>query len=86
MSSGKIHASGDFFLSPDFHELWCSMMNICLCTEIKRQWAMLVLGWVTAVVHYSYQLMALRLMLVDRNTFGLVYYSCTAVLLNTRKD
>ena len=36
-----------FFLSPDFHELWCSMMTICLLTEVKQQWAMLVLGWVT---------------------------------------
>ena len=36
-----------FFLSPDFHELWRSVMSICLLTEVKRQWAMLVLGWVT---------------------------------------
>ena len=34
-------------LSPDFHELWRSMMSICLLTEVKRQWATLVLGWVT---------------------------------------
>ena len=26
------------FLSPDFHELWCSMMSICLLTEVKLQW------------------------------------------------
>ena len=37
-----------FFLSPDFHELWRSVMSICLLTEVKQQWAMLVLGWVTA--------------------------------------
>ena len=36
-----------FFLSPDFHELWCSVMSICLLTEVKQQWATLVLGWVT---------------------------------------
>ena len=23
------------FLSPDFYELWCSMMGICLFTEVK---------------------------------------------------
>ena len=32
-----------FFLFPDFHELWCSVMSICLLTEVKQQWAMLVL-------------------------------------------
>ena len=39
-----------FFLSPDFHQLWHSVMSICLLTEVKRQWAMLVLGWVTVWV------------------------------------
>ena len=38
------------FLSPDFHELWLSVMIICLLTEVKRQWATLVLGWVTVWV------------------------------------
>ena len=33
-----------FSLSPDFYELWCRLMSICLLTEVKRQWAMLVLG------------------------------------------
>ena len=42
-----------FFLSPNFHELWHSVMSICLFTEVKRQWATSVLGWVTASVHYS---------------------------------
>ena len=42
-----------FFLSPDFHELWCSVISACLFTEGKRQWATLVLGLVTASVHYS---------------------------------
>ena len=41
------------FFSLDFHELWRSMMSICLFTEVKQQWATLVLGWVTASVHYS---------------------------------
>ena len=36
-----------FFLSPDFHRLWRSVMSVCLLTEVKRQWATLVLGWVT---------------------------------------
>ena len=37
-----------FFLSLDFHELWRSVMSICVFTEVKLHWAMLVLGWVTA--------------------------------------
>ena len=36
-----------FFLSPDFHHLWDSVMSICLLTEVKGQWATLVLEWVT---------------------------------------
>ena len=39
-----------FILSPDFHQLWRSMMSICLLTEVKQQWATLVLGWVTVGV------------------------------------
>ena len=42
-----------FVLSLDFHELWCSMISTCLITEVKQQWSMLVLGWMTASVHYS---------------------------------
>ena len=51
--------------------------------EVKRQYAMLVLGWVTASVHYSC-LMASWLMPVDRNTFRACFptenksYSTTA--------
>ena len=48
------------FLSLDLHELWCSMMSTCLITEVKWQWATLVLAWVTA---------SLRLALVDQNHF-----------------
>ena len=32
-----------FFLSPDFHELWCSVISVSF-TEVKWQWASLVLG------------------------------------------
>ena len=53
----KAHDSRDHFfhsfLFLDFHKLWCSM-SICLITEVKQQWAALVLGWVTALVHYSF--------------------------------
>ena len=42
-----------FFLSLDFHELWASVMNACLFTEVKQQWDTLVLGWATASLHYS---------------------------------
>ena len=33
-----------------FPILWHRVMTICLLTEVKRQWAMLVLGWVTVSV------------------------------------
>ena len=37
-----------FFLSPDFQELLRSVLSICRPTEVRRQWAMLVVfGWVT---------------------------------------
>ena len=35
------------FLSPDFRELWHTVINTHLITEVKQQWARLVLGWVT---------------------------------------
>ena len=38
----------------DSHELWRSMMSICLLTEVKWQWAMLILGWLTTLVHYAF--------------------------------
>ena len=31
-----------FFLSLDLHQLWHSVMSICLLTEVEQQWAMLV--------------------------------------------
>ena len=37
-------------LASDLQELWHRAMAICLLTEVKRQWAMLVLGWVTVSV------------------------------------
>ena len=40
------------FLSSDFHELWHSMMSICLLTQVKWQWDTLGLVWVTASVHF----------------------------------
>ena len=47
-SSSKAPASRDHFfchfLSSDFHELWHSVMIICLFIEVKWQWAILVLG------------------------------------------
>ena len=36
------------FLSLDFRELRHSVMSICLFTEVKQQWAAVVMGWVTA--------------------------------------
>ena len=52
-----------FFLSPDFYELWHSVMSICQVTEVKQQCVTIVLGWLTTSVHYLC-LMALRLALV----------------------
>ena len=53
--SSETRATRDlFFLSSDFHELWRRVLSACLLTEVKQQWAMLVLGWVTASVHYSF--------------------------------
>ena len=46
------HFSVFSFLSPNFHELWPGVMTISLFTEVKQRWATLVLGWVTASVHY----------------------------------
>ena len=37
-------------LASDFYELWHRVMPICLLTEVKWQWAMLVLAWVTISV------------------------------------
>ena len=37
-------------LASDFQELGHRVMTICLLTEVKWQWAMLVLGWVTVSV------------------------------------
>ena len=52
-SSGEACTSRDlfsfhFFLSPEFRELWRSGMSILLFTEVKRQCATLVLGWLTS--------------------------------------
>ena len=51
-------------VSPDFHELWRSVMNTHLFTEVKQQWATLLLGWVNVSLYYAC-LMALQLTLVD---------------------
>ena len=45
--ASRDHSFRGFFLSPDFHELWRSVISICLLTEVKRQWATLVVVWVT---------------------------------------
>ena len=45
------------------------MISICLSVEVKRQWATLLLGLMTASGTLLLSLMALWLMLVDRNPF-----------------
>ena len=44
-------------------------MSICLFTEVKRQWAMLVLGWVTTSMHTTRISDSFALMLLDQNPF-----------------
>ena len=43
----KITRDHFFHFFSDFYELWHSVMSICLLTEVKQQWAALVLAWVT---------------------------------------
>ena len=40
-------------VASDFQELWHKVITICLLTEVKRQWAMLLLGWVTVSVRHQ---------------------------------
>ena len=61
MSSSEAYASRNYFFVS-------SLMSICLSTEVKWQWAMLVLG-TTAVSELLLSLMVLQLVLVDRNPF-----------------
>ena len=54
------------FLSPDYHELWCRVMSICLFTEVKQQWATYIsTGVVDRFSALLQSLMALWLALVD---------------------
>ena len=65
------------FLSPDFHELWRSVMSICLLTEDKRQWATLVLGLViVSVLDQLWDVSKLEFLCVTRLLQILVHYSC----------
>ena len=63
-------------------------MSVCLFTEVKWQWAMLVLRWVTTLVHYLC-LMAdgLRLTLVDfpPNSFSCHFWKPSEFLRKTQK-
>ena len=36
-----------FFFVFELSSVVCSMMSICLLTEVKQQWSKLILGWVT---------------------------------------
>ena len=43
-----------FFLPPDFHELWHSVISICLLTDVKQKpRATFVLGWVIVEFYTS---------------------------------
>ena len=69
-SSGEARTSrDDFFSSLDFHELWYSVMTICLFTEAMQQWATLVLGWVTVrVLHLLWDVSELEFHFVARHS------------------
>ena len=56
-------------LASDFKKLWYSMMTICLLTEVKWQWAVIVLGWVTVSIRDQLWDVSSGLALGDRNTF-----------------
>ena len=38
IDASRNHLFFSFFLSPDFHGLWYSVLSICLSTEIKQQY------------------------------------------------
>ena len=67
------------FLSLDFHELWHSVMSICLFTEVAMGYVSTGMGDRFSALFTS--LMALRLAVVDPNPFGLVLpLSCSRFL------
>ena len=55
VSSSEACASKNhfFFCLPTFMNCGGTVASICLFTEVKQQWATLVLGRVTALVYYS---------------------------------
>ena len=55
------------FFSPDFHELWPSMMSISLFTKLSSKWVNTEMGDRFCALVVS--LMALQLALVDQNPF-----------------
>ena len=64
-------------LASDFHELWHRVMTISLLTEVKQQWAMLVLGWVTLSVRDQlWDVSKLEFLSVTRLSQILAHYSC----------
>ena len=69
MSSIEVGTSCDlffnFFLWPDFRE-WCSKMSTCLFTEVKKQWAALVL-WMGNRISAVLMSLTLHLTLIDQN-------------------
>ena len=69
-NSRKAGSSRDhLFLSPDFHELWSSVMSICLFTEVMVAMGCISIGIGDRSSALLMSLMALQLMLVDQNPF-----------------
>ena len=65
-----------FLLLLDFHELSCSLMSTHLFTEVKQQWATLVLGWVTGcVVGQVWDVSDFEFVFVTRLSYTLVHFS-----------
>ena len=72
-SSSKALVSIDHSFSHlDFHKFWHSMTSSHVITEVKQQWARLVLRWVTV---WMYSLMNLFLSL---NSYKIWYTACAS--------
>ena len=58
-----------FFLSPDFQELWCSVVSTCLSTEVKAAIGYINTGIGDHFIALLTSLMTLLLTLVHHNLF-----------------
>ena len=80
-SSGTLASRDHFFhclfLSPDFHELWHSVLSICLITEV----GCISTGMEDRLGVLLLSLMALRLTLVNQNPFHPCFWTMTFCII-----